>query len=364
MLFEYPNTLLLFWTLIPLVLLLIYARGRSVRFSREFIEECMFERLMPRASFGRWLLRSSLLVLSLSLLIFAGARPRFGGYFEETKRRGADIFILLDVSRSMLAEDVSPNRLTRAKSDIQDFLEQTHGDRIGLIAFAGQPRMLVPLTVDKGFFQEVFDDLSVDSIPKGGTEIGDAIRLAVRTFSISEQRDCAIVLITDGEDHGSFMEEAAKEAAARNIKIFTVALGDPHEGARIPLYDENGNRTYLKSEGREVWSKVDPEPLREIATLTRGAFVPAYTSVIDLGAIYQEQLSSLRHGEYQVERRRQLREQYQLFLFFGICALAAFLFIPGTKALEITIPIANREIPEEKIKEPVPREDPFAVASS
>lgn len=331
MVFENPAYLFLLWTLIPVVLLLVYARRKNLEAVGKFVGPTMFATLMPVQSFRRWLLRSFLLVLSLGLLIFACSRPRFGVYFEDTKRVGADIFVLLDVSRSMLAEDVPPNRLDRAKSDIRDLLNRIVGDRIGLIGFAGRPILLVPLTVDKGFYEEVLEKVSVDSAPRGGTEIADAIRLAIRTFPKNSTRDCAIVLITDGEDHGSFLDEAVREAAALNIRIFTIAMGDSREGARIPVLDEHGNHAFLTYEGREVWSKTDTESLKRIAETTQGAFLPFHSSAFDLGEVYDQYLSLLRHGEYHVEKRKQHRERFQMFLFGAILFLGAFLLIPRVR---------------------------------
>ena len=328
MVFENSSTLFLLWLVFPILFFLWYSRSRAKRILPRFVGLAMQTSLVPQGSFVRWLIRSSLVVVTFLSMVLAAARPQFGVYFEETKRYGADIFIVLDVSRSMLAEDVPPNRLSRAKSEIRDLLDRVVGDRVGLIVFAGKPRTLLPLTVDASFFIEILNKVDTESSPRGGTAIGDAIRLAVRTMPKGTNRDGAILLITDGEDHESFPLDAAKEAAASGVKIFAVALGDSQEGARIPIVDEFGNRTYQKYEGREIWSKVDSKTLKQMADITGGVFVPAQTAVFELGQFYSDYMAGLKHGEYQIERRKQRRERFQLFLLLSIGAITAYLLIP------------------------------------
>jgi Ca-activated chloride channel family protein len=258
----------------------------------------------------------------------AAARPRFGVFFEEVSGRGVDLFILLDVSRSMLAEDVAPNRLERAKADILDLLKRLQGDRVGLIAFAGAPVEVIPLTTDQGFFRMVLDGVDPDSAPRGGSLIGDAIRKAMESMEERRDRDQVLVLITDGEDHDSFPAEAAKQAAERNIRVITVGLGDTSEGARIPRRTEEGALGFLKHEGQEVWSRMDERLLKEIALTTSGAYVPARTRAYDLGRIYEEHLSKLTRGEIQAEKRKRYREQFQLFGGIGIVLLLIEMLIP------------------------------------
>jgi len=228
----------------------------------------------------------------------------------------------------MLAEDVAPNRLDRAKADILDLLKKLEGDRVGLIAFAGAPVELVPLTTDQGFFRMVLDDVDPDSAPRGGSLIGDAIRKAMESMEERRDRDQVIVLITDGEDHDSFPAEAAKQAAERNIRIITVGLGDTGEGARIPRRNEDGSLTFVKHDGQEVWSKMDERLLKEMALTTSGAYVPAQTRAYDLGSIYDEHLSKLTRGEIQAEKRKRYREQFQLFGGIGLALLLIEMLIP------------------------------------
>ncbi len=294
-----------------------------------FVDQAMVARLMPRFDGTRTWVKAVLIMAAVSLLIVAIARPRYGFYFEEISGRGVDVFVLLDVSRSMLAEDVKPNRLERAKSDILDLLPKLEGDRVGLIAFAGAPVVQVPLTTDHGFFKLMLDDVDVTSAPRGGTLIGDAIRKAMESMEARADRDQAIVLITDGGDQDSFPQEAADLAAQRGIRIITVGLGDVSEGARIPTRGSDGGISFVQHEGHEVWSKMDDSLLKDISAKTMGAYIPAQTLSYDLGKIYDDQLARLTQGDINTEKRKRFHEQYQWFGGIGLLLLLIEMLIPA-----------------------------------
>lgn len=324
MIWDAPSYLLLLWLLPIVVGILVYAHRKRLRAARTFVDDAMVDRLMPSAQTSRTWVKGTLIVLGLAFLIMAMARPRFGTYFEKVSRRGADVMVVLDVSKSMTAEDVKPSRLKRAKSDIRDLLDRVVGDRVGLLVFAGKPSLKVPLTTDQGFFLSMLDEVNVESAPRGGTNVGDAIRKSIELMPQEEGRDQAIVLITDGEDQDSYPLKAAAEAAQRGIKIFTVGLGDAREGARIPVRDKDGRLRYVKQEdGAEHWSKVDEKLLKEIALTTKGAYIPAGTRAYDLGQVYQDHLEGLTRGEFQVEKRKRYRERFQSFVCIGVLLLLA-----------------------------------------
>ncbi|MDP7304432.1 MAG: VWA domain-containing protein, partial [Pirellulaceae bacterium] len=316
-----PRYFLLLWIPLLIVALLLYAHSKRRRAAGRFADHPMLVRLQPVDEIWRGLARTLLLLLGVSLLVVAVARPRWGVYYQEIRSRGVDMFVLLDVSRSMSAQDVRPSRLERAKSDIRDLLARVKGDRVGLIVFAGASVVKVPLTTDQGFFEMVLDDIDIASAPRGGSLVGDAIRKALVSMPEEHDRDQVLVLITDGEDHDSFPDEAAKAAAARGIKIFTLGLGDVGEGNRIPLRDENGSLRFLQHDGQEVWSRLDEGLLKSVALATGGAYIPGRTSAYDLGQIYEDHLASLAHGSATTERRRRYREQFQWFLAFGLGCL-------------------------------------------
>jgi Ca-activated chloride channel family protein len=316
--FDHPAWLLLLWLALPLGAALWYAEKRRRAAALAFAEAPMAERLMPPRAPARVLSRGACALLAFAALTVAAAGPRFGVFFEPVTERGADLVVLLDVSRSMLSEDVAPNRLERAKSDVRDLVGRVVGHRLGLVAFAGKAVVACPLTTDRSFFKSVLDSLGPRSAPRGGTAIGDALRVGLSALPPQHDRDQALLLITDGEDQDSYPLEAAAVAAERGVKIFTVGLGDPTEGARVPVEGENGGRTFLKHDGQEVWSKMQESLLTELATKTNGAYVPARTRAYDLGEIYEKRLADLATGAIREEKRKRLYPQFQLFLALGL----------------------------------------------
>lgn len=327
---EDPTVLYALWILPLLAFLMVRSHRKRLQAARRFADAGMVDRLMPPAGGTRLWLKSGILLLGIGLLIVAGARPRFGEYFEKVTARGVDLFVLLDVSRSMMAEDVSPSRLERSKSDIKDLLKRLPGDRVGLVVFAGKPVVKVPLTTDHGFYTMVLDEVDPTSAPRGGTQVGDAVRMALAAMEERRDRDQVLVLITDGEDHDSFPLEAVAEAVARGVKIFTVGMGDPGEGARIPVRDDAGGLTYLKYEGQEVWSRMDETLLQEMALRTEGAYIPARTRAYDLGEVYEDHLRELARGDLQAEKRKRFKDRFQLFVSAGlVCLLISALLAPG-----------------------------------
>jgi len=329
MIWETPSLLLLLWVVPAAGFALVYSHRRRAATAMRFADQVMVERLMPSFRSARAWVKCGLLLAGVGCLIVAAARPRFGVFFEEVSQRGVDLFVLLDVSRSMMAEDVAPNRLERAKSDIRDLLNKLKGDRVGLIAFAGAPVVKVPLTTDHSFFRMLLDNIDTGSAPRGGSLIGDAIRKAMEAMEERRDRDQVLVLITDGEDHDSFPAEAAQQAADRGIKIFTVGLGDIGEGTRIPVRDASGQLRYVLHKGQEVWSKMDERLLKEIALTTSGAYIPAQTRVYDLGRIYEDHLASLTRSEVVSEKRKRFREQFQLFACLGLAFLLLEMLVPS-----------------------------------
>jgi len=325
----FPIALFCMW-LVPVVgFLVLYAHRKRQAAALQFVDDAMVKRLMPAFTAARAWTKAVLLMIAVGLFVVAVARPRFGVYFEEVTARGVDLFVVLDVSRSMLAEDVKPNRLERAKSDIRDLLTRLEGDRVGLIVFAGAPVMQVPLTTDQGFFKMMLADIDSNSAPRGGTLIGDAIRKALESMEARADRDQAVVLITDGGDQDSFPQEAAQQAAERNVRIITVGLGDVSEGARIPSRNADGGLSFVQHDGQEVWSKMDGDLLEDIATTTQGAYVPAQTLSYDLGKIYDDQLARLTRGDIRSDKRKRFREQYQWFAGLGLILLLVEMMIPA-----------------------------------
>jgi Ca-activated chloride channel family protein len=219
--------------------------------------------------------------------------------------------------------------LQRAKAELADLVERLPGDRLGLVVFAGRPILRAPLTADHGFLRETLDEVDVQNIGRGGTRIGDALREALQAMPHTPGRDRAIVLVSDGEDHESAPLEAAQLAAAEEIKIFTVGLGDANRGARIPVPTGAGQQGFLKYEGREVWSRLNEELLQEIARTTGGAYFHLGGGTRGLERLYEEHLAGLARTETAEEIFRRYPDRFQWFLGLGMVLILIELVTPA-----------------------------------
>lgn len=333
------------WLNLLWVVLLVIAAGLYGVWQRRrglllFAEAGLLARLTPRVSLARSLTRLGLVSLALVSLVAAIVGPRWGEREQRFASRGIDVMILLDVSRSMLARDIAPNRLERAKLTIRDdLLPALAGDRVGLITFAGVPSLKCPLTHDYGFFRLALEDVSTESSPRGGTLIGDAIRKAGKSFDDALDTHRVVLLITDGEDQKSFPLEAAQALwAEKKIPVVAVALGDEREGARVPVSaDDSRGEDYLRYKGELVWSKADFGILRRIAQVsTLNAFVPVGTKNFDLGEIYRKTIvPAIQYKERAESEMTPMPSRYHLFacLALGLLLIDSFLREAPRRAL-------------------------------
>jgi Ca-activated chloride channel family protein len=321
--------LYLLWLLPALALLYAWAAARRRAALRRFVDDEILERIGLSQNRPARAWKAALFVAAFSLVAFATARPAWNPKPQTIERRGRDVMILLDVSKSMLAEDLAPNRLERAKIAIKDMVERLQGDRVGLIAYAGTAVLKVPLTTDYGFFSLVLDDIGFESVSRGGTKIGDAVRKTLdEGFDNEEKKYKDIILITDGEDHDSFPVEAAEEAAQKGVRIIAIGLGDENEGRRIPLTDERGNRYYLTYNGQEVWSRLDAATLRRMANATPGGkYLNVATGAIDLGDVYLKLIASEEKREIETKTMQLYEEKFQIFLAMALLMLVAETFV-------------------------------------
>ena len=268
-------------------------------------------------------LRIALLLAGCTLVALSLARPAWNQSPQEVTRRGRDVVFIIDVSRSMLADDLRPNRLERAKLAVQDAAGRLDGDRVALIAFAGTASVKCPLTIDYGFFRMALDELTPDSVPRGGSRIGDAIRRSLEEVfdeSPSQYRD--IILITDGEDQDSNPIEAARQAGERGVRLIAIGLGDENQGRRIPITTAAGRETFLSYQGEEVWSRLDSDTLRRMTAATPGGhYLNVTTGAIDLGDIYSTLIGSADQRVFETELIETYDEQYQILLGLGFLLL-------------------------------------------
>ena len=266
-----------FWALLllmPLLWIFLDAGKRREKLLSRILAPRLQSQLAGRVSPLKRNLRIGLLLVSLALIIVAMAKPRLGYLEQEIKSRGRDVILGIDTSRSMLSTDTAPTRLGRAKLISQDLLNLLKGDRVGLIAFAGNAFLQAPLTLDKSAVLTSIDDLDSNTIPKGGTDIASAIRMAIAAFGKGEGTSRALVLMTDGEDLEANALDAAKEASSAGIRIFTIGFGSA-SGSLIPIRKESGQNDFVRDEsGRPVNSKLDESRLTEIAKETGGFYQP------------------------------------------------------------------------------------------
>ncbi|MCK4340110.1 MAG: VWA domain-containing protein [Phycisphaerae bacterium] len=318
--FDDLRWLHLLWVVVAIAAVGLYGIWQRRRALRRFAAVGLLPRLTPGTGWMRPVLRLSLIAVSLIALVAALIGPRWGEQTQHLVRRNIDVIVLLDVSRSMLARDIAPNRLERAKLAIRDdLLPALGGDRIGLITFAGVPSPACPLTTDYGFYRLALDDVSIQSSPRGGTLIGDAIRKADDLFADEIDTHKVIILITDGEDQESFPVEAAAGVwKDQQASIIALALGDPEQGARIPLPGRRGE-TYLKYDSEFVWSKADFTALEQIAGVSnKGVFVPVGTSNFDLGEIYGKVAQVIRYEEETEEQAVRQPSRYHPFALVAL----------------------------------------------
>ena len=325
--FANPNWVHGVWPVVGLVAALAFFEFRGRGLLARFVSETMQTRLAQGASTKR---RNVKLVFILATLLFgvvALMRPQTPGGTEAVaaRRISADIMVVLDVSKSMLAEDAAPNRLARAKADIAEFVDRVTGHRVGLVAFAGRAAVMSPLTTDYGFFHLVLKGVDTSSVSRGGTRIGDAIDKAVAAFGVNRGVSRVMLLITDGEDHDSYPMDAVEEAVDAGIRIVAIGFGD-EAGSEITLTDpDTGAKTLLTDrDGVVVRSRLDGELLRELALRTEGVYVPAGTAAIDLDAIVEAHIEPLvTDASARLQRRAPTEHYFWLVLGAIVCLIGA-----------------------------------------
>jgi Ca-activated chloride channel family protein len=331
--FAEPGWVHALWAVFAVVALLAALERRGTGALERLVSPALQQRLVQRPSPWRRWLRIGLLGLAGVALVLSLMRPQLGLRHVATPRVGAEIMIALDVSRSMLAEDVAPNRLERAKAEIADLLPYLDGDAVGLIAFAGRAAVLSPLTPDQGFLRLVLEGAGPNSAQRGGTRLEEPIRMALEGFGPPRGASRALLLITDGEDHDSFPRDAAAAAAELGVRIIAIGFGD-EAGSEVYVTDpRSGARSLLRdADGRPVVSRLDGELLREIALATGGAYVPAGTGVLDLESIYDEHIARLTRGELDPRGRTVRDEAYPWFVLAGLVLLVSSVAVAGRPA--------------------------------
>jgi len=265
-------------------------------------------------------------IVALTLIIVALARPLYSNREEEVVRRGIDLIVALDTSASMLAEDIAPNRLAKAKHEVRNLIDRLEGDRIGLVVFAGDAYVACPLTLDYAAATMFLEDIDTEYVSFPGTNIGQAIRTAAAGFVETEHEYKVLLLITDGEHLQELSDplEAARAAAEQGVKIYTIGVGDPAGGAPIPIRDESGNLVEYKKDrkGNPVSTRLDDVTLRKIALGTNGKYFAASGEEFELDAIYED-LRSEEKKELQSRLYTRGVDRFQYPLAMAIVLLVA-----------------------------------------
>lgn len=316
-----------FWIVLGAILFLFWVgRGRK-RAMRRFAEDEFLKDITSSVNFKARVIKSALIITVFIFGILALMRPQWGFRWQEVKRRGLDIFIAIDTSRSMLAADVLPNRLQRSKLAVRDLVRKLNGDRIGLIAFSGTAFLQCPLTVDYNGFLLALDDLSAATIPRGGTSISSAIKTAMDAYKGGEKKYKVLIIITDGEDHEGDPVQAAEEAGKEGIKIYCIGIGTT-EGELVQLTDESGRKSFLKDrEGNIVKSRLNEAVLQKIALGTGGIYVRSSGAEFGLELIYDDRLSKMEKRDIKQKMNKLYHERFQIPLAVALLLLLAESFI-------------------------------------
>ncbi|OWV14440.1 MULTISPECIES: VWA domain-containing protein [Fibrobacter] len=313
------------WGLLTLplfALLFVYAYHRRKKLAARFVSLSMLPKLSTSVSPWRRLAKVTILLFAIAFLFVALARPQWGRKMEHIERRGLDLVLLQDISLSMLAEDVKPNRLTRSRHEISAFLESLSGDRVGLVAFSGEAQVMVPLTLDYGTVQMMLRELTPGWLMPG-TNLEKAIRKGMDLYrnSGSAGQYSVMILMSDGEELEAAAVNAAKEAAEMGIRIYTIGIGS-REGVPIPVPSKNGEVAYKKDmQGNIVTTRLEDGTLQEIASVTGGLYFYANPGEFQLQKVLTE-IASLEKKEQATDRMENYQDRYQIFL-----ALAALLFL-------------------------------------
>ena len=315
--FRFANPELLYLlALMPVAIvgyiLAVVSRRRALS---RFGNAATIRELTSGVSSARNHLKFTLFITALTLVIFAAARPQFGSKLREEKSEGVEMMIVVDVSNSMLAEDFEPSRLERTKYAIDKLFEGLRQERVGVIVFAGEAKVQLPITSDYRMAQAFAKRISPNLVSEQGTSIGKALSMAMMSFAKEGDRSRAVILITDGETHDSNALEVAKQAAEMGVKIFTIGIGTP-EGAPISIDGD-----FIRDEkGEMVVSKLNESMLEEIASTTDAAYVRASKQSIGLEEIVQK-INELEKGELTTLRFEEYNEQFHYLLWIALALL-------------------------------------------
>lgn len=329
--FADPLAFLLFILVLMLAIFAFWAISRKKKLLSMFGDLPLILKNAPFISFARQRTKAILLLVGISLVVFALARLQFGTHLEKLKREGLDIVVALDVSNSMLAQDMKPNRLTKAKQEIQGIIDRLKGDRIGLVGFAGEAFTQCPLTLDYASARLLLNSLNTESVSVQGTSLAQAIDCASRMYDKETKKYKVLLLLTDGEDHSEKAERAATMARQQGIKIYTVGIGSPN-GEPIPVFDRNNKMVGYKKDknGEVVVSRLNEDILEKIALATGGKYYKATAGELELDKIFDE-ISNIEKKELEGTLVTRYDDRYQWPLLFAMFLIVGEFFLSEKK---------------------------------
>lgn len=318
-----------FWLLLALPAILLLFLGAMFwkkRAQKKFADTDLFKKLSPDKSTFKPILKITVFLLAILCFIIALANPKIGTELETIKREGVDIVFAIDVSRSMLAEDIAPNRLEKAKRLVTEIINNLGGDRVGIIGYAGSAFPQVPITTDYGTAKLFLQGMTTNMVSSQGTAIKEAIQLANTYYNDQSQTNRLLFILSDGEDHRGGIEDIAEEAAKNGIRIYTIGLGT-EKGAPIPIKRNGVVLRYLKNnQGETVITKLNPETLKKIAANANGEYIYGAETLEVVNKV-EEILQNVEKAEFETKRYAGYKDQFQWFLGFGIFFLLLELFL-------------------------------------
>ena len=334
---RFANAYIL-WALVLVPLLIIVfliVRDWKKRALASLGDKAVISRIMPQVSFSRPVLKFIFFIVAYTVLIIGIADPQVGGHTDEVKKRGADIMILLDVSNSMLSKDFAPDRLDNAKQALAQLIDNLHEDRIGIVVFAGEAYVQMPITTDYSAAKIFLNTINTNMVPVQGTAIGAAIDLGAKSFDYKDGTSKAMILMTDGENHEDDAITSAQSAHEKGVAIHVIGFGSP-QGAPVPIY-ENGkqNGFHLDSAGHTVISKLNEDMCKQIALAGNGVYIRATDATSGLG-IVMDQIHKMKQSTYDSKSFKDFEDRFQFFIAIALLLFVAEFFISNRKNLRLS----------------------------
>ncbi len=330
--FAHSEYLYLLWLIPLLIFLFWYTYNKQNKILEKFAGTKLHDVLFPLRSALKSPLKYGITLFAMGLLIIAIANPQIGTKIEDVKQIGIDVYILLDVSKSMAAQDIKPSRLDKAKFEISNLIQRLQGDRIGLIVFAGDAFIQFPLTSDYSAANLFLNAVDFSTVPQPGTAIAPALEKALKSFRYDDNTKKVIVLMTDGEDHEGDINAAVDEAKSKDVAIYAIGFGSS-AGVPIPIMDDSGKQIGFKkdNDGNIVLTKLDEATLKSITENSNGKYYRASNTEDELDLIYKD-LSKIHQSEYGSKRISDYEDRFYYFLIPAILILIGEFFISSNKS--------------------------------